>query len=84
MTEVAKFHCSSEILLQENLLIGCKGNLIFSNQQLSNKHNLRYITLRRSHRDADLVIVVDQKSEALAKSVSMLDENGDILSVNCN
>ncbi|CAI2323483.1 unnamed protein product [Caenorhabditis sp. 36 PRJEB53466] len=39
-----------------------------------------YITLRRSHRDANLVIVVDQKSEALAQSVSMLDENGDILS----
>ncbi|NP_001317775.1 TBC1 domain family member 15 [Caenorhabditis elegans] len=39
-----------------------------------------YITLRRSHRDSHLVIVVDQKSEALAKSVSMLDENGDILS----
>lgn len=42
-----------------------------------------YITLRRSHRDSHLVIVVDQKSEALAKSVSMLDENGDILSVIC-
>ncbi|UMM19352.1 hypothetical protein L5515_014993 [Caenorhabditis briggsae] len=39
-----------------------------------------YITLRRSNREANLVIVVDQKSEALAKSVSMLDENGDILS----
>uniref|UniRef100_A0A8R1E226 TBC1 domain family member 15 n=2 Tax=Caenorhabditis japonica TaxID=281687 RepID=A0A8R1E226_CAEJA len=39
-----------------------------------------YITLRRSHRDPNLILVVDQKSEALAKSVSMLDENGDILS----
>ncbi|CAB3410925.1 unnamed protein product [Caenorhabditis bovis] len=40
----------------------------------------RYITLRRSAREANLVMVVDQKAEALAKSVSMLDENGDILS----
>ncbi|CAD6196644.1 unnamed protein product [Caenorhabditis auriculariae] len=39
-----------------------------------------YITLRRSAREQNLVMVVDHKAEALAKSVSMLDENGDILS----
>ncbi|CAI5440754.1 unnamed protein product [Caenorhabditis angaria] len=40
----------------------------------------RYLTLRRSNREANLIVVYDQKAEALAKSVSMLDENGDILS----
>ncbi|PAV59940.1 hypothetical protein WR25_17397 [Diploscapter pachys] len=40
----------------------------------------RYITLRRSAKDPTLVVVADTKAEALAQSVSALDQNGDILS----
>lgn len=40
----------------------------------------RYIILRRSAREPNLVLVVNEKADALAKSVTMLDQNGDILS----
>ncbi|PIO76239.1 TBC domain protein [Teladorsagia circumcincta] len=41
---------------------------------------LRYITLRRSAREPNLVLVVDGKTEALAQSVIALGQNDDVLS----
>ncbi|RCN51858.1 TBC domain protein [Ancylostoma caninum] len=40
----------------------------------------RYITLRRSAREPNLVLVVDGKAEALAQSVIALGQNDDVLS----
>ncbi|XGW07296.1 hypothetical protein V3C99_010468 [Haemonchus contortus] len=40
----------------------------------------RYITLRRSAREPNLVLVVDGKTEALAQSVIALGQNDDVLS----
>ncbi|KJH48848.1 hypothetical protein DICVIV_05038 [Dictyocaulus viviparus] len=40
----------------------------------------RYITLRRSAREPNLVLVVDCKAEALAQSVIALGQNDDVLS----
>lgn len=40
----------------------------------------RYITLRRSAREPNLVVVVDGKTEALAQSVIALGQNDDVLS----
>ncbi|CAJ0963622.1 unnamed protein product, partial [Mesorhabditis belari] len=40
----------------------------------------KYITLRRSSKDPNLVLVVDEKADILAKSVVALDNNSDILS----
>ncbi|GMS83564.1 hypothetical protein PENTCL1PPCAC_30656 [Pristionchus entomophagus] len=39
----------------------------------------RYVVLRRSAREHQLVLVVDEKAEALAQSLSTLDQNGDIM-----
>ena len=46
-----------------------------------NWNSFRYVTLRRSAREPNLVLVVDEKAEALAQSVCALDQNQDILAV---
>lgn len=48
---------------------------------LSSPLSFRYATLKRSARDATLVLFTDERLEALEQSVSILDLNSDFFSV---
>lgn len=67
---VKKPHPANFCLLSRHTLNVCIERLI-----------VRYATLRRSAKEQQLVLVIDEKTEALAQSVSMLDQNGDIMTV---
>lgn len=73
------------------LLITCKGKTwsFITSLTIYNFHialtfffiSFRYATLKRSAREANLVLFTDERLEALEQSVSILDLNSDFFSV---